>query len=208
MIHYFITAGIFGIILGIFTGLFPGIHINLIALLLVSFSAVLLSHLDPMILVVFIIAMTITHSFLDFIPSIFLGAPSEETALSILPGHRMLLEGKGYAAVRLASIGCFIGIVLLLIVTPLFVFILPAVYDYIRIYMAYILIAASLFLFLREKEKIWAFFLFMLSGVLGIAALNLPVNQPLFPLLTGLFGTSMLIKSISDKVELSKQDFK
>ena len=207
MFLYYIFAIFLGIFAGIFTGLLPGIHINLVALLLLSSSQLLLNYFSPLILVVFIVAMTITHNFLDFIPGIFLGAPNTETALSVLPGHEMLMKGKGYGACRLAALGCFIGAMLLLLLTPVFIVILPGIYEYARDFMALILITASLFLFLNEKKKFYAFFIFMLSGVLGIAVLNLPLKQPLFPLLTGLFGTSMLVKSVSDRVVIPKQDF-
>ena len=90
-----ILALILGILVGIFTGLIPGLHINLVAMLLFLFSSKLESDLS-LILASFIVAMSVTHIFLDFIPSIFLGAPTPQTALSILPGHRLLLKGKGY----------------------------------------------------------------------------------------------------------------
>jgi len=70
----------------------------------------------------------------------------------------------------------------------------------------YILILASTFLILKEQNKFWAFFIFLLSGILGIATLNLAIiKQPLFPLLTGLFGTSMLFISLSQKTNIPKQ---
>jgi putative membrane protein len=34
-----------------------------------------------------------------------LGAPDESKALNVLPGHRMLMEGKGFEAVKLNVIG-------------------------------------------------------------------------------------------------------
>jgi putative membrane protein len=125
-----------------------------------------------------------------------------------MPGHKLLLKGKGYAAVRLSLTGCYIGIFVLLLSTPLFIWVMPFLYSYIRRGMAFILIASVLFLLLKEKNKFWAFFLFLLSGILGIATLNLPIKEPLFPLLTGLFGTSMILTSIEQKTKLPNQDFK
>jgi putative membrane protein len=160
---------------------------------------------DAITLAVFIISMSITHAFLDFIPSIFLSAPNAETALSVMPGHDLLLKGNGYGAVRLTALGCFTGLIILIIITPLSVYFLPTIYGAINGSMALILIAASLFLIFGEKNKFVAFLIFMLSGILGIATLNLPIKEPLFPLLTGLFGTSMLITSISEKPIIPKQ---
>jgi len=101
----FLIAIFLGIMFGIFTGIIPGIHINLVSLLLVSLSVYLLGIFSFTALGVFIIAMAITHTFIDILPAIFLGAPDADTALGVLPGHRLLLEGKGYEAVKLTVIG-------------------------------------------------------------------------------------------------------
>ena len=59
---------ILGILFGTLTGLVPGIHINLVGISLVALSASLLSPINPVYLAVFIVAMAITHTFVDFIP--------------------------------------------------------------------------------------------------------------------------------------------
>ena len=57
-----------------------------------------------------------------------------------------------------------------------------------------------------NNKKFWAFFVFMASGVLGLIVFSIPnLNQPLFPLLSGLFGISILVISIIEKSELPKQ---
>jgi len=98
-------AILIGLFFGIITGLIPGIHINLVSIILLSLSPILLNYTNPLVLCVFIIAMSVNHSFLDFVPSVFLGAPDADTALSILPGHKLLLEGKAYEAVKLTVMG-------------------------------------------------------------------------------------------------------
>ncbi|MFC1685762.1 tripartite tricarboxylate transporter permease [Nanoarchaeota archaeon] len=202
-----ITAAILvGIIFGVFTGLIPGVHINLVAVSLIAASTFLLQYTDTFPLVVFIVSMSITHTFIDFIPSIFLGAPEESTALGVLPGHKMLMKGLGYEAVKLSIIGSYFGLLLMLLITPLVLFILPKAYPLIEKSIPYILIVASLFLILKENNRFWAFFIFLLSGVLGIATLNfMVIKQPLFPLLTGLFGISILLDSINQKTKIPEQ---
>ena len=120
MIEQIIITIILGCAFGIITGLIPGVHINLVALLILSFSAFLLEIVSPLIISIFIISMAITHTFLDSIPSIFLGAPEAETALSVLPGHKMLLEGRGYEAVMLTLIGSIFSLLLAVALSPLF----------------------------------------------------------------------------------------
>lgn len=196
-----------GIIAGSITGLTPGLHINLVALLLLVSSGFFLNYFSPLALAIFIISMSITHTFVDFVPSIFLGAPDDDTCLSTLPGHKLLLKGKGFGAVRLTLIGSFLALFVILLMTPLFLIILPKIYPVLKQVMFFILVFISMFLIFKEKEnRFWAFFLFMLSGVFGIATLNLAViKQPLLPMLSGLFGVSLLFMSIFQKVNLPKQ---
>ena len=93
LIEILLAIGL-GILAGIFTGLIPGLHINLIGAIVVSFATK--NPLGfPIYFAVGIVAMSITHTFLDFIPSIFLGCPNEDTSLSSLPGHELLKQGKG-----------------------------------------------------------------------------------------------------------------
>ena len=126
-----LIAIILGIIVGIFTGLIPGIHINLVAISTLTIAPFLLNYIDPIIVATFIISMAITHSFLDFIPSIFLGAPEAETALSILPGHKLLLEGKAYEAIKLTVIGSLCGLIITISLVPFFLITLGKIYSMI-----------------------------------------------------------------------------
>ncbi|MEI7719577.1 MAG: tripartite tricarboxylate transporter permease, partial [archaeon] len=57
----------------------------------------------------------------------------------------------------------------------------------------------------NENIKL-AIFISILAGFLGIASLNLNLNQPLLPLLTGLFGTSGLIFSVNQKASIPTQE--
>jgi len=120
----------------------------------------------------------------------------------------MLLEGKGYEAIRITTFGSLIGVFLILAISPFFVLVLPWFYDITKKIMFFILIGASAFLILNEEKgkKFGAFLIFMLAGIIGIFSLNFyVVKQALFPMLTGLFGASMLVGSINKKVNLPKQ---
>ncbi len=149
--------------------------------------------------------MAITHTFLDFIPSIFLGCPDTDTELSILPGHEMLKQGKGYEAIILTNYGSLAAILILIVIAFPSIFIISKTYDLIKEFIPYLLILASVLLISLEKRKLKALFVFMLAGILGFLTLNSGVNEPLLPLLTGLFGSSMLVLSIKNKTELPPQ---
>jgi len=219
----FVLALLLGIVVGTFTGLAPGIHINLVsAILLGSLSTIpFLNSFAKIYFVVFIVAMAITHSLLDFIPSIFLGAPDEDTALSVLPGHELLKQGRGYEAAVLSLYGSLSALLIILIFIPIFILILPKVNNLIASIIPFILIFASLYLIFREKSPLSSLVIFTLAGFLGLITFNLPVKEPLLPLLTGLFGSSTLIMSLSSsssklpkqkispikKIKLTKKQF-
>ena len=197
-----------GILFGIFTGLIPGIHINLITIIILGLSASLLNLVSPLILIIFIVAMAITHTFIDYIPSIFLGAPDEDTILSILPGHQLLLKGHAYAGIILTLYGSLSALIIILFFVPIFIYLLPIVYPYVLRIMWIILILVSIYLIFTEKEntkRLWALIIFILAGFLGIASLNMNIKEPLLPLLTGLFGASNLLISIHQKTKIPKQ---
>ncbi|KXB09466.1 hypothetical protein AKJ35_00790 [candidate division MSBL1 archaeon SCGC-AAA833F18] len=80
-----------GTCMGVFTGLIPGLHVNNITPILVGLVAG--STLGMMPALALIVSMMLTHTFLDYIPSTFLGVPDEDTALTILPAHKLVLEG-------------------------------------------------------------------------------------------------------------------
>jgi putative membrane protein len=194
-----------GLILGSITGIIPGIHINLVALFLVSLVSLNIPFISPIFLVIFIVSMSITHTLVDFIPSIFLGCPDEDNALSVLPGHKYLLEGKGYHALVYTLYGSALGIIITLLLIPLFIFIVPSLFYYLKFVMFFILVTASVYLIAKDKNKTLALVLFLLSGFLGLVVLNLHISDSLLPMLSGLFGSSSLITSIAKKQNIPEQ---
>ncbi len=197
---------ILGFFSGVFTGLMPGIHINLVGVLLVSLSASLLSNVNIIYLVSFIASMAISHTFLDFIPSIFLGCPNEDSGLSVLPGHELLKQGNGYEAVMLTSYGGVIAVFILILISFPLAFLFSKVYNLIHSAMLWVLLLMVFVLIFTEKKKLSALFVFLITGLLGLCVLNLDVKEPLLPLLTGLFGSSMLVMSIKNKIQIPKQE--
>ncbi len=206
MIVESLIAIIAGVTAGIITGLTPGIHINLVAV--VAYSLMSYLPFSPFLLAIALVAMSITHTFLDFIPSIFLGAPDPDTALAALPGHRMLMQGEGYAAIKLTIIGSFVCLLCVVLLFPILIFIVPLIYHFLYPFIGIILIIFVALLILKEtgiKKKLIALIVFFLSGILGLMVLNSSIKQPLFPMLTGLFGVSMLLISIKTTAIVPEQ---
>ena len=83
-----------GVFLGCMTGLIPGFHVNNVALLALSMSPLAVNAGIPLSSVAaIIVSMGTVHTFLNYIPSALIGAPDGDTALALLPGHRMLISG-------------------------------------------------------------------------------------------------------------------
>src|SRR3989344_1756356 len=197
MLLEILVALALGVLSGIITGLIPGIHVNLVSVLLVSFSSVLLVYTSPIVLAVFIIALAITHTFLDAIPSIYLGAPTEAQALNVLPGHRLLLKGLGHNAIMYTVIGALGSLLLSILLFPIFIFSMDKLSPLVTAIVGYLLIGVMAYMILKDKGKrVKALVVFLLSGALGLLVFSIPnLKQPLFPLLSGLFGFSILIEN-------------
>lgn len=204
-----VIAIVLGVLAGTFTGLIPGVHINLVAIVLLTVSPVLLVYTSSIVIVCFIISMAITHTFLDSIPSIYLGAPDADTVMAVLPGHKLLLEGKGHEAVKLTTLGSLLCLLLGLALMPVFIWTFPRIYTLLLGKIGWILLGIVIWLLLRSKgknQKFWSIFVFATAGILGIIVLNSKIiSQPLLPMLSGLFGTSTLLLSLFQNVEIPPQ---
>lgn len=204
-----ILALILGLAAGCVTGLIPGIHVNLISVLVLSFSVILLQVVSPVTLAVFIISLAITHSFLDSLPSIYLGAPDAGLELNVLPGHRLLHKGEGHNAITYTVIGSFGCLILCLGLFPVFLISMEKVYPLVKGSIGYILILIMIYMIGKDKSKrLKSLVAFLMAGCLGLLVFNIPnLKQPLFPLLSGLFGFSILLVSLMQKSVIPKQDF-
>jgi len=196
-----------GICLGIFTGLIPGIHPNTVVViipLLLSFG------IEPLLLLSMVSAMAVTSVIIDYIPSILLGAPEEGNELSVLPGHKMLMQGYGYSAIKLTSIGSIGAIITITLTLPLIIILLPPLYSIINPIIPFLLILVVVLMILLEKKKVIALLCFVLSGAIGTLSSKLPINNTLilFPLLAGLFGMSVLVLQIKQKTTVPEQSKK
>lgn len=202
-----IYALLIGVTIGSITGIIPSLHTNLLSTIILALSGFFLTLTTPLALVICIVALSTTHLFINFIPSILLGAPNEDNnALSVLPGHELLMKGNGYSAIIYSLYGCLIGLLLILVFSPLFYFFLPKIYPYAQEIMPLILMVTAFFLIYFEKtNKLWAIIIFSLAGFLGLSTITLPITEPLLPLFTGLFGISSLISSIGLKQNIPKQ---
>ena len=191
-----------GIILGMASGIIPGVHSNTLAGILLSLQVTLLALLGPVALACAMFAALITHTFVDAIPSTFLGIPDADTSLSVLPAHALCLEGNGEEAVRIAALGSAAAIIIAVPLSLLCFYLLPALQPYFDWWIGLLLLATVGYMIVTSDAPLWALGLFLVSGLLGMFALRYAFlswhlldggSAILMPLLTGLFGISVLL---------------
>lgn len=164
----------------------------------------MLAFLSPEVLGVLLISMAISHALLEFIPSMFLGVPEEGTVMSVLPGHHLLLQGRGKEAIRLVALGGFGAILVTILLLPIFALILPPLYSFMKPYIWILLVAVVVYMFIRLNRDLnsiaWSVVLFLFSGIMGWVMLNSPISSgvSLLCMFTGLFGVSTLLFSLSE----------
>jgi putative membrane protein len=132
-----------GCAVGLMAGLVPGLHANNLSqallgarpLFVASMAWVLAAGASaesgPALFAScgFLLGVALGHAFTDEIPAVFLGAPDPDTALSVLPGHRLLLAGLGGAAVRAAAVGSALGVLFSLPLVPVLAGLLGAPFN-------------------------------------------------------------------------------
>ncbi len=193
----YLLAILAGISAGIFTGLIPGIHVNLITAVVVSSIAVF-SGISPFLIAIFIVSLALTHSFLDSIPSIYLGAPDESMVVGVLPGHQLLMQGKGHLAITYTILGSLAALFLTILFIPIGIKVLAPVQAVISPYIGKALLGIVIILIFLSKKLFRNSFFFLAAGLLGLTCFSLvSQKQILLPLLSGLFGTSTLLYSLA-----------
>jgi putative membrane protein len=191
-----------GIVLGTFSGIIPGVHANTLAGVLLSLQVSLLAVLGPLALACALFAALITHTFVDAIPTTFLGIPDADTSLAVLPAHALCLEGNGEEAVRIAALGSACAMIIAVPLSILCFLLLPGLQPYLDWWIGILLIASVGYMIVTAEAPGWGLAVFSVSGMLGLFALRYAFlgwhmlaggSAILMPLLTGLFGISVLL---------------
>ncbi len=219
-----------GAVAGAVTGLLPSMHVNTLAVVLVA-SVPALAALLPQwgfgaaspafYAAALILAVSISHTFVNIVPAAYLGAPDEAAALNVLPAHRMLLRGNGYRAVRLSALASFWALVVGLVLVVPFKWLLGPPVDLfgrISTVLPLIVLALAVALVWGEPNRVgpdrWtpgrrrlagrvaAAVLFLTAGLFGLVSMEVPLvayvpvpPSPLLPALSGLFGAATILTS-------------
>ncbi|HUR24584.1 MAG TPA: tripartite tricarboxylate transporter permease [Candidatus Thermoplasmatota archaeon] len=205
-----------GCLVGMATGLVPGLHVNTLCAVGLSLAP----GMGPT-LAVGLCAMAVAHGFASHLPSTYLGAPGEDTLLSAMPAHRMLLAGKGLDAVQVSLDGALAGLVLAVALLLPYKWVLGepgGLLDALDGLMAWVLATVLVFLLARETRRglrsfLWAVVVLALAAILGLVAGRIEVAalvpvpaSALLPLLSGLFGAPALLETLRSHPEVPPQE--
>jgi putative membrane protein len=196
-------AIVLGVLLGLFAGLVPGLHPNTLSAVLAGIG------IPDSALPFIILSLAAAAGVFEMFRAIFLYVPDATTVISVLPGHRMLMEGKGMLALRICCFAFVSSTVFAILLLPLSFAIFPLAYAAVSPYVPYLLLAICVALLLSEQNaaKIaGSIACFLLAGALGLIVFTLPiVREPLFPSFAGLFAISGLALSMSSNEKIPAQ---
>jgi putative membrane protein len=197
-----------GVALGAASGLTPGLHANNFAALLAAGAAGLPG--SGTAVGAAILAAGVVHTFLDVVPALALGVPDAAFAPGALPGHRLVVAGRGREAVRLSAVGSGLAVAL---AVPVAVPLTAAVAAHRTTVVAVtplVLAGTTVALVATEptvRAAVGAGAAFLLAAGLGLATLPLSPAAPLSgagggvltPLFGGLFGAPVLLDALDGR---------
>ena len=198
-----LAAVLVGVALGTVSGLTPGLHANNFALLLVAVAPAVPG--PPELVGAAMLAAGVTHTFLDVVPALALGVPDAAMAVTALPGHRLVLEGRGREALRLSALGSGLAVVFAVPFALPLTWLMVRFYPTIRLRLPIVLAGVAVYLVATEGDRLGRFgaaLAFLASSALGLVLLDvgldgpLPAGDVLAPLFGGLFGAPVLVDAL------------
>lgn len=193
-----------GVCAGMITGITPGLHINLVSSVLIALFPIIGGKFGFSPLMAFLIAMSISHTFFDAIPSTLLGAPDPSAVLSVLPSHRMVMKGRAIDAIVINLCGSIAAIVTFILLLPILPSALPILTNTPKSVILILVTVIPLGLLISKNTKKTAInaTAFLLSGMLGLITFQYSM---LMPLLSGMFGIPTLFNIINNNAGFPEQ---
>jgi putative membrane protein len=192
-----------GVLLGTCSGLTPGLHANSLAL---GLAAVAPGLPGPSVAVAgAMLAAGVVHTFLDAVPALALGVPDPAMAAGALPGHRLVLAGRGREALRLSALGSGLAVALAIPAAVPVTAVVVGNREALTAWLPVILAGVVVVLLATESTPgaaLGGAVAFLASAGLGSVALAanptgpLPIGGPLTPLFAGLFGAPVLLDAL------------
>lgn len=193
-----------GVFVGLISGLTPGLHLNLVSVVAVSILPAF--GLTSLFVFVFVMSVAVTHTIVDVLASTYLGVPDEQSIAGLLPAQQLVRDGRAHEAIYFTVVGSVLSVFLCVAFLICIYWSLPLLEHLLEPILGGVLFLMLCFLLWRENKRPLCCCLFMLSGIFGVLVLSQSnLNQPLMPLLGGLFGGAGLIETIRKDVAFAKQ---
>jgi len=195
-----------GVALGTLTGLLPGLHVNSVAFLLVGVAPSIDG--PPGAVGAAILAAGVVHTFLSIVPGLVLGVPDAATAPGALPGHRLVLAGRGREAIRLSAVGSGVALVGAVAVALPLSRVVAAGREWLLAALPVLLALVAGFLILAEptrRARLGGLLCLGVATALGFLTLDLHATgvltptgaaSMLAPIFGGLFGAPILLDAV------------
>lgn len=192
-----------GSTLGTLSGLTPGLHANNFALLLASAASAIPGSATAV--GVAMLSAGVVHTFLDVVPALTLGVPDAAMAATALPGHRLVIQGRGREALRLSAVGSGLAVALAVPLAVPVTRLMTTIYPTVRAHLPALLVGVVVFLVATEsstRARLGGVVCVAVSGALGAVALDVSPAAPLdaggmlAPLFAGLFGAPVLVDAM------------
>ena len=205
-----------GVGLGTVTGLVPGLHVNSVAFVMVGVAPGLDG--PAAAVAAAILAAGVVHTFLSIVPGLVLGVPDAATAPGVLPGHRLVLAGRGREAIRLSALGSGIALAASVAVALPLSRVVAAGRAWLLAALPVLLAAVAGLLILAEptrRGKVGGAVCLAVATALGVLTLDLPAAGPLTPdgaasmlapIFSGLFGAPILLDALDARGAIPPQD--
>lgn len=193
-----------GILFGTVSGLTPGLHVNTVAVILAAVAPSVPA--PPHLLAASVLAAGVTHSFLDVVPTLAIGVPDAAMSVSALPGHRLVMGGRGREALRISAVGSASAIAAAAVFGVPVTIAMRALASHLEPVLPLVIAVIAVVLVATESDPramVGGVLSLAGSGVLGLALLDVatggvaPGGDTLLPLLSGLFGVPVLVHAYS-----------
>ncbi|QCC47175.1 tripartite tricarboxylate transporter permease [Halobellus limi] len=211
-----LAYALFGVGLGTLTGLIPGLHVNSVAFVLVGVAPSVDG--PPAAVGAAILAAGVVHTFLSIVPGLVLGVPDAATAPGALPGHRLVLAGRGREAIRLSAVGSGVALVGAVAVAVPLSRVVAAGREPLLAALPVLLALVAALLVLAEptrRARLGGVCCLAVATALGLLTLDLPATgiltpegaaSMLAPIFGGLFGAPILLDALDARGRIPPQE--
>ncbi|MFA1611555.1 tripartite tricarboxylate transporter permease [Halobellus rubicundus] len=211
-----LAYALLGVALGTITGLVPGLHVNSVAFLLAGLAPGIDG--PPAAVAAAVLSAGVVHTFLSIVPGLVLGVPDAATAPGALPGHRLVVAGRGREAIRLSALGSGVALVVAVLAAIPLSLAIAAGRGLLLSALPLLLALVAALLILAEptrRARVGGLLCLATATALGLLTLDLPASGPLAPpdaasmlapLFGGLFGAPVLLDALAARGEIPPQE--